>query len=309
MPLVMSSAVAAVSTSCDDLSSMINERRIEDLDMGPRLFQLELALKNLNNGQGLGFVVGDNSVLDKKKLRALYLSIIGVWTTVIPVLVALGTNDASERYAKFADSDTIYLSMRDNMEWDDAIAFCQARWMQLAVFHSQAEVEGLVNEHFWDGKRSFVGILPNPATQKFEAFFDGTPWWFPENSVSDQDPDDIYMCVEAEDDGSVTWDPTSTPNKAVLCTANSITDIVGDKPSIFNLGPRPEDGRVTNTANEAISPALEACALSQTERAAVVAAAALLKTSLPADEGDQGAPNACSYVNSSIDAFRAAISD
>ena len=54
MPLIMSAAVADVSTSCDDLLSSINERRIEDLERGPRLFQLETALKNLNNGQGLG---------------------------------------------------------------------------------------------------------------------------------------------------------------------------------------------------------------------------------------------------------------
>ena len=54
MPLIMSAAVADVSTSCDDLLSSINERRIEDLERGPQLFQLETALKNLNNGQGLG---------------------------------------------------------------------------------------------------------------------------------------------------------------------------------------------------------------------------------------------------------------
>ncbi len=57
LPLAMSSAVAAVSTSCDDLLSSINERRIENLDLGPRLYQLEVALKNLNNAQGLGFIV------------------------------------------------------------------------------------------------------------------------------------------------------------------------------------------------------------------------------------------------------------
>ena len=252
MPLLMSSAVAAVSTSCDDLSSMINERRIEDLDMGPRLFQLELALKNLNNGQGLGFVVGDNSVLDKKKLRALYLSIIGVWTTVIPVLVALGSDEASERYAKYLDGDTIYLYLSETLEWDEAIAFCQARWMQLAVFHSQAEVEGLVNDHFWNGKRSFVGMMPNPATGKFEAFFDGTPWWGTEDASEGFPPDDPYMCIESKDDGLVRWDPTSHPNKAVLCTANSISDIIGDQPAIFNLGPRPRDGGVTEAANAAL---------------------------------------------------------
>ena len=248
MPLVMSSAVAAVSTSCDDLSSMINERRIEDLDMGPRLFQLELALKNLNHGQGLGFVVGENNVLDKKKLRNLYISILGVWSTVIPVLLALGTDDSSERYAKYVDSDTIYLYLSENMAWEDAIDFCQGKWMQLAVFHSQAEVEGIVSPHFWDGKRSFVGILPNAATGKFEAFFDGTPWWVPEDECIGCD--DImgspHMCVEATDDGSVIWDPTTNPTKAVLCTGNSMRDIVGDQPSVFNLGPHP-DGPTTST--------------------------------------------------------------
>ena len=45
-----------LAAACDDLLSSINERRIEDLERGPQLFQLETALKNLNNGQGLGFV-------------------------------------------------------------------------------------------------------------------------------------------------------------------------------------------------------------------------------------------------------------
>jgi hypothetical protein len=70
LPLLMSRAVAAVSTSCDEMGNAINQRRIEDLDRSPRLLALELALENLNERQGLGFVVLD-SVLDKKKLRTI----------------------------------------------------------------------------------------------------------------------------------------------------------------------------------------------------------------------------------------------
>jgi hypothetical protein len=51
LPLVMSGAVADVSTSCDDLGNAINQRRIEDLDRSPRLLALELALQNLNSMQ------------------------------------------------------------------------------------------------------------------------------------------------------------------------------------------------------------------------------------------------------------------
>jgi hypothetical protein len=54
LPLIMSGAVAEVSTCCDDISNAINARRIEDLDRSPRLLALELALKNLNSNQGLG---------------------------------------------------------------------------------------------------------------------------------------------------------------------------------------------------------------------------------------------------------------
>jgi hypothetical protein len=50
--MAMSQGVASVSTSCDDLGNVINERRIEDLDESPRLFALELALKNQNVNQG-----------------------------------------------------------------------------------------------------------------------------------------------------------------------------------------------------------------------------------------------------------------
>lgn len=71
IPLFMSQSVAEVSTSCDDLCSSINGRRIEDLNQGPRMQQLELALGNLHNGQGLGFSTAD-TVIDKKKLRTMY---------------------------------------------------------------------------------------------------------------------------------------------------------------------------------------------------------------------------------------------
>ena len=50
MPIMMSSAVAAVSTSCDDLRMILNERRVEDLSHGPSIMQLEIALNNLNQG-------------------------------------------------------------------------------------------------------------------------------------------------------------------------------------------------------------------------------------------------------------------
>ena len=63
LPLWMSQSVADVSTSCDILTESINERRVEDLDRSPRLLALELALKNLNSCQGLGFVIG-GTVLD-----------------------------------------------------------------------------------------------------------------------------------------------------------------------------------------------------------------------------------------------------
>ena len=255
MPLVMSSAVAAVSTSCDDLASMINERRIEDLDVGPRLFQLEIALKNLNNGQGLGFVVGENNVLDKRKLRTLYLSIAGVWTTLIPILLALGTSDTAPRYAKYADSPTIYLYSPENSEYESAITFCESRWMQLAVFHSDAEAHGLLHPDFWTGKRSFVGIRTNPATAKFEHFLDGTPWWKPDADCPAcyTDDADIYMAVDKDGDW-IEWDPTSG-DKAVLCTASSIDDIIGDLPHVLNLGSHPDGpgggpARATTTTTE-----------------------------------------------------------
>jgi hypothetical protein len=54
LPLAMSTAVAQVSTSCDDLGNAINQCRIQDLGHSERLLALELALQNLNNRQGLG---------------------------------------------------------------------------------------------------------------------------------------------------------------------------------------------------------------------------------------------------------------
>jgi hypothetical protein len=54
LPIAMSTAVAQVSTSCDDLGNAINQCRIQDLGHSERILALELALQNLNNRQGLG---------------------------------------------------------------------------------------------------------------------------------------------------------------------------------------------------------------------------------------------------------------
>lgn len=81
---------------------------MEDLDRGPRLFQLELALQNMNSGQGLGFMIAD-IVLDKKKLRTIYGAVAGLFSTVIPLMATMiGSSAAVPVYGSFPHSPTVY---------------------------------------------------------------------------------------------------------------------------------------------------------------------------------------------------------
>jgi hypothetical protein len=72
-----------VSSSCDGLLEGVNAHRIADLGLSERLLALELAMKNLNNGEGLGFVMPDESVLDKRRLKRLFTTVGGAFAAIV----------------------------------------------------------------------------------------------------------------------------------------------------------------------------------------------------------------------------------
>jgi hypothetical protein len=56
-PFAMAWPLAATSTQCSKLLEDLNQKRMADLSEHERLYALETALRQLNNGKGLGFIV------------------------------------------------------------------------------------------------------------------------------------------------------------------------------------------------------------------------------------------------------------
>ena len=144
-PMVMSTAVAEVSSSCDDLTNEINRKRIGDLDESPKILALELALNNLNTHQGLGFTIFDSTVLDKKKLRTLYVAVATGFGTIIPLLIAYGAAGADRFiYASFTNTETVYAMSTVKQQYIDNVNFCHQLWMEPVKITSFQQVEALL---------------------------------------------------------------------------------------------------------------------------------------------------------------------
>jgi hypothetical protein len=93
--------LAAVSTRCDRLLKSINSLRLswasteEASSVHLCTFPLQCTLKELNNGQGLGFVVF-SKVIDKKTLNLIAFSVASFFGTVIPLIMAFMPDPPSE---------------------------------------------------------------------------------------------------------------------------------------------------------------------------------------------------------------------
>jgi hypothetical protein len=87
-PILLSKGVVATSTACDDVLRQLNIVRMADFAHHAAVLKLETALNNLNDKQGLGFLIG-LSVLDKAKLKTLVQAVCGCFVTAVPVTLAL----------------------------------------------------------------------------------------------------------------------------------------------------------------------------------------------------------------------------
>ena len=171
LPLQMSRCVAQVSSSCDDLMNTLNERRLDDLGSSEQLLALELALKNLHNGQGLGFIIGGGVVLDRRRLRNMFFSVASVFATLAPIIfsISLTTTDDhnAAMYGALPGNSSIYALSNHHRTYPESVAFCQSLWMRPASISSQAENDALVRlihkvglnygENFWQLDSVFVG--------------------------------------------------------------------------------------------------------------------------------------------------------
>ena len=89
MPFLVARVVADTSNWCDNLMNALNHARANHgPDSHLKIHWLETTLKQLNEGQGLGFKVG-RTVLDKKNLSNLAAQLYAVLSAVVTALLAL----------------------------------------------------------------------------------------------------------------------------------------------------------------------------------------------------------------------------
>jgi hypothetical protein len=149
LPLQMSQCVTLVSSSCDELMNTLNERRLDNLGDSERLLALELALKNLHNEQGLGFILTDKTVLDRRMLRNLFFTVASIYATLAPIIlsISLTTTDAltAAMYGALpGNSTTVYALSNHHRSYEESVEFCRSIWMQPASIGNQAENDALV---------------------------------------------------------------------------------------------------------------------------------------------------------------------
>ena len=212
MPLLMTRSVVAVSHGCDELLQAINDRRMKDLECSEQLHSLELALQNCNYQQGLGFVVGGELVMDKKRLRSTFATVLGLFATVVPITVswALSThNDVEMIFGALPGDPAIFGYSNHARTYSEADRFCRQNWMEPATIASQAENDALVSLLASSGnsggqfERAFIGAVSLPGDHSNEElsspagweWADGTPtttWFHPEIDlkIKQGSPDD-----------------------------------------------------------------------------------------------------------------------
>eukprot|EP01047_Picozoa_sp_COSAG01_P007135 COSAG01_NODE_266_length_19876_cov_13.504525_6_plen_454_part_00 len=90
LPLLLLSDIAATSSTCDALTTVLNRVRIERIEQPDApLTRLEAALCKLNRGQGLGLGLG-GVVVDRRTLGRLGVGLASTLTTVYSLLIGLG---------------------------------------------------------------------------------------------------------------------------------------------------------------------------------------------------------------------------
>ena len=199
------------------------------------------------------FVVFEN-VLDKKRLRQIFLGIFGVFSTLVPLMLAFNSDGADAiHYASFSNRPEIYAFNSAPRTYTDNVEFCANHWLRPAVFRSIEELQAM---HFLTrGKPAFIGaqrarpfregeppadFVWDTASVCPDAACDLPPWWIQQDEINDLEKDEAYLYFETSDDGpeQIRFDATNS-NRAMLCMASSLEEIKGVLPPIRNLGASP----------------------------------------------------------------------
>ena len=177
IPISLSGGVAHVSTSCDDLMTAINRRRIGDLAVSDQVQRLELALRQLNNMQGLGFTITDGSVLDKRRLRAVFSTVMGIFATVVPILLSLSPHRSDGViYGQLPGNPKMFAFNPQARSYADGVTFCNKLWMRPASINSEDEWHGMLRLLELDGSRPKDVYLGAEFIIDGRWTPDGRPW-------------------------------------------------------------------------------------------------------------------------------------
>ena len=105
--LLLAKDLASTSSRCDLLVGELNAARMRHgADAAPRYTWLIDSLKELSDGQGLGFRLG-HTVINRKTLVATAAKLAGSFTTVYALLMAMANNEAAPAFFSAADVCTL----------------------------------------------------------------------------------------------------------------------------------------------------------------------------------------------------------
>jgi hypothetical protein len=169
--------------------------------------------------QGLGFVVAD-TVLDKRKLRTIYAAVVGMFTTVVPLLLAFNSGShAGVVFGSFANSDTIFAYNGLTRSYSDTVAFCEELWMFPAVL----DPSRISEDSLQSVMENLVGVnneITIGAVRGEDGNFqwdDGTPWTQQTSDITQYDSGKPTLYLQLDGDTrTVRWKATNNP-KGVLC--------------------------------------------------------------------------------------------
>lgn len=134
-------------------------------------------VRQLCNNQGLGFTVLDGTVLDKRRLRVVFSSVMGLFATVVPIVLSLSPSASGKIiYGQLPGSTKVFAFNSQMRTYEDGVAFCHSLWMTPASIHSDEEFNAMLRLLELDGSR------PQDVYLGAEFFIDGAhtpdgkPW-------------------------------------------------------------------------------------------------------------------------------------
>jgi hypothetical protein len=130
------------------------------------------------------------AVLDKKRLRMMMTAVFGVFTTVVPYLLALHSayNNGAPVFGCMDNSTTIYAYSATPATYRYGAALCESMWMEPVSVHSKAETMALMQlSGYKDDTYMWLGATKKTGT-----------WQWEDESAWDYDPEDLAIDGRSE---------------------------------------------------------------------------------------------------------------